>query len=118
MSQEPPKAALQQALRSAWPEIHRSGQGVQYAADGYTELLRAASVQISMSAQGQPTGNAYAERFMRTLKEEEVYLHAYQDFAEEAASERPAQYLRLLRPLPRLSPPNRTRLWRKRLVEI
>lgn len=67
MSQELPKAALQRALRSARPEIHRSDQGVQYAADGYTELLRATSVQISMSAQGQPTGNAYAERFMRTL---------------------------------------------------
>jgi hypothetical protein len=34
-----------------------------------------------MSAQGQPTENADAERFMRTLKEEEVYLHEYQDFA-------------------------------------
>lgn len=82
LSQELPKAALQRALRSTRPEIHHSDQGVQYAADGYTELLRAAGVQISMSAQGQPTENAYAERFMRTLKEEEVYLHEYQDFAD------------------------------------
>jgi putative transposase len=81
LSQELPKAALRRALRSATPEIHHSDQGVQYAADGYTELLRTAGVQISMSAQGQPTENAYAERFMRTLKEEEVYLHEYQDFA-------------------------------------
>lgn len=82
LSQELPKAALVRALRSATPEIHHSDQGVQYAADGYTELLRTAGVQISMSAQGQPTENAYAERFMRTLKEEEVYLHEYQDFAD------------------------------------
>jgi putative transposase len=82
LSQELPKAALVRALRSATPEIHHSDQGVQYAADGYTQLLRTAGVQISMSAQGQPTENAYAERFMRTLKEEEVYLHEYQDFAD------------------------------------
>jgi transposase InsO family protein len=82
LSQELPKAALRRALHSATPEIHHSDQGVQYAADGYTELLRTAGVQISMSAQGQPTENAYAERFMRTLKEEEVYLHEYQDFAD------------------------------------
>ncbi len=79
LSQELPKAALQRALRCATPEIHHSDQGVQYAADGYIALLRAAGVQISMSAQGQPTENAYAERFIRTLKEEEVYLHQYQD---------------------------------------
>lgn len=86
LSQELPKAALVRALRTATPEIHHSDQGVQYAADGYTELLRAANVQISMSAQGQPTENAYAERFMRTLKEEEVYLHEYQDFADARTS--------------------------------
>jgi transposase InsO family protein len=86
LSQELPKAALVRALRSARPEIHHSDQGVQYVADGYTELLRTAGVQISMSAQGQPTENAYAERFMRTLKEEEVYLHEYQDFAEARTS--------------------------------
>ena len=86
LSQELPKAALVRALRRATPAIHHSDQGVQYAADGYTELLRAADVQISMSAQGQPTENAYAERFMRTLKEEEVYLHEYQDFAAARTS--------------------------------
>ena len=86
LSQELPKAALRRALHSATPEIHHSDQGVQYAADGYTELLRTAGVQISMSAQGQPTENAYAERFMRTLKEEEVYLHEYQDFADAHTS--------------------------------
>lgn len=85
LSQELPKAALQQALRNATPEIHHSDQGVQYAADGYTELLRATGVQISMSAQGRPTENAYAERFMRTLKEEEVHLHEYADFADARA---------------------------------
>ena len=80
LTEDLPKAALLRALRERRPEIHHSDQGVQYAADGYVSVLQAAGVQISMSAQGQPTQNAYAERFMRTLKDEEVYLHEYLDF--------------------------------------
>jgi putative transposase len=35
-----------------------------------------------MSAKGTPKENAQAERFMRTLKQEEVYLHEYETYAE------------------------------------
>ena len=38
-----------------------------------------------MTAQGQPTENAFAERLMRTLKEEEVYLHEYRDYDDARA---------------------------------
>jgi putative transposase len=79
MREELPKAALERALSKSHPEIHHSDQGVQYAATGYVSLLEATQVQISMAARGRPTENAYAERFMRTLKEEEVYLHDYED---------------------------------------
>jgi transposase InsO family protein len=82
LSEDLPKAALVRALAERWPEIHHSDQGVQYAATGYVAVLQAAGVQISMAAQGQPTQNAYAERFMRTLKDEEVYLHEYLDFTD------------------------------------
>jgi transposase InsO family protein len=64
------------------PRIHHSDQGSQYVAQGYVDRLRAHQVQISMAAQGCPTQNAYAERFIRTLKEEEVYLHDYETFDE------------------------------------
>ena len=64
------------------PEIHHSDQGVQYAAGGYVARLQAAGTQISMADKGQPTQNAYAERLIRTLKEEEVYLHDYLDFTD------------------------------------
>jgi transposase InsO family protein len=74
------KAALVRALDGHKPEIHHSDQGVQYAASGYVSLLMSDGVQISMAAQGQPTENAYAERFMHTLKDEEVYLHEYLNF--------------------------------------
>lgn len=82
LSEELSKAALQRALASAQPEIHHSDQGVQYAAQGYVQLLQEAQVQISMAAKGTPTDNAFVERFMRTLKEEEVYLHEYRDLAD------------------------------------
>jgi putative transposase len=39
-----------------------------------------------MAARGTPLENAQAERFLRTLKQEEVYRHEYQSFAEAEAS--------------------------------
>ncbi len=75
-------AALQQALQDRVPEIHHSDQGVQYAAESYVRQLRHRQVQISMAAQGEPRENGYAERMMRTIKEEEVDLSDYLDFAD------------------------------------
>jgi transposase InsO family protein len=80
-----PLAALERALSQRCPEFHHSDQGVRYAARGYVGRLEAAGVQISMSDVGRPTQNAFAERFMRTLKEEEVSLHDYLDRAEARA---------------------------------
>lgn len=74
--------ALQQALTLCLPEIHHSDQGVQYAAHAYTDLLKHYEVQISMATQGKPEENGYAERLMRTIKEEEVDLSEYNDFAD------------------------------------
>ncbi len=75
-------AALERALARHTPEIHHSDQGVQYAATGYVERLLSRGIRVSMAARGQPRQNAFAERLMRTLKEEEVYLHEYEDLAE------------------------------------
>lgn len=71
--------ALQRALRLCIPQIHHSDQGVQYAAQAYTDLLKQYGIQISMTTQGKPEENGYAERFMRTIKEEEVDLSEYLD---------------------------------------
>ena len=62
------------------PKIHHSDQGVQYAASEYTELLHSQGVRISMADVGEPTQNGYAERLMRTIKEEEVDLSDYEDY--------------------------------------
>lgn len=75
-------AALEKALALWLPEIHHSDQGVQYAATAYVQRLQERGVQISMAAVGQAHENGYAERLIRTIKEEEVYLGDYQDFAD------------------------------------
>jgi len=72
--------ALCKALEKRCPEIHHSDQGVQYAANRYIELLQGHAVQISMAEVGEPTQNGYAERLMRTIKEEEVDLSDYEDY--------------------------------------
>jgi putative transposase len=75
-------AALERALLGAVPEIHHSDQGVQYAATLYVERLQALGVRLSMATIGEPRENGYAERLVRTIKEEEVYLSEYHDFAD------------------------------------
>jgi transposase InsO family protein len=74
--------ALQMALENADPQIHHSDQGVQYAALAYVNLLKSHGVQISMASIGKAEENGYAERFMRTIKEEEVDLSDYNNFSE------------------------------------
>lgn len=73
-------SALQRALSQHRPEIHHSDQGVQYAATDYVALLQQHQVQISMAAVGKAWENGYAERLMRTIKEEEVDLSEYHDY--------------------------------------
>ena len=74
--------ALQIALQAHTPQIHHSDQGLQYASDAYVNLLKSYEIQISMAAVGKAEENGYAERFMRTIKEEEVDLSEYYDFTD------------------------------------
>jgi putative transposase len=81
--------ALQMALRRRGPKpglIHHSDQGVQYACDAYVELLRSQQIQPSMSRAGTPYDNAICERFMRTLKYEEVYVREYDSVSDARRS--------------------------------
>jgi transposase InsO family protein len=81
--------ALSGALSARQPKpgwIHHSDRGVQYASGAYIDRLRSAEARVSMAAKGTPLENAQAERFFRTLKEEEVYLQEYPTFAIAKAS--------------------------------
>lgn len=71
--------ALERALRGGQPAIHHSDQGLQYAAANYVGTLPK-TTQVSMAAVGAAWQNGYAERLIRTIKEEEVNLSDYRDF--------------------------------------
>jgi transposase InsO family protein len=77
-------ALSQRSWKAEWL-IHHTDRGVQYASTDYTDLLEQNEIQISMSRRGNPYDNARAERFMRTLKEEEVHGANYRDL-EDARS--------------------------------
>jgi putative transposase len=72
--------ALKLALANSRPHIHHSDQGVQYAAGDYVQLLQDAGVNMSMADVGAAWQNGYAERLIRTIKEEEVDLSDYSDY--------------------------------------
>jgi len=74
--------ALRPALAVRQPTIHHSDQGVQYAATAYVDLLQAHGVSISMTDTGAAWQNGYAERAIRTIKEEEVHLSEYRDYRD------------------------------------
>jgi len=81
-------AALHMALRERTvcsELVHHSDQGVQYACQAYTQLLKDHQIQISMGRKGNPYDNAQVESFIKTLKYEEVYLFEYQSLAEAKA---------------------------------
>ena len=84
LDQELTLAALKAALTKSCPGIHHSDQGVQYAAHAYVDLLKKHHIDISMAAVGKAEENGYAERVIRTIKEEEVDLSEYLDFADAA----------------------------------
>jgi putative transposase len=74
--------ALGKAIAERQPApglIHHSDRGVQYASWEYAALLEKHQMVASMSRPGNPYDNARCERFMRTLKQEEIYASAYRD---------------------------------------
>jgi putative transposase len=79
-------AALEQALASfPKPEIFNTDQGSQFTAEAFTKVLRGAGVTISMDGRGRCIDNVFVERVWRSLKYEEVFLHAYDDMDEARA---------------------------------
>ena len=73
---------LQEALSQSVPEIHQSDQGAQYLSNAYLSTLRCHGIEISVAQRRRPWENGYAERLIRTLKEEEVHLNVYEDIYE------------------------------------
>jgi putative transposase len=69
--------ATDHALALATPTIWNSDQGSQFTSPQWTERLLSKGVQISMDGRGRAFDNIFIERFWRSLKYEEIYLHDY-----------------------------------------
>ena len=84
--------AVREAItRYGCPEIFNTDQGCQFTSQEFTGLLNAQGIQISMDGRGCWRDNVVVERLWRSLKYEEVYLHAYETVG--AAHEGIARYL-------------------------
>ena len=69
---------LEEALaRYSKPGIFNTDQGSQFTSADFLTVLRAHQIQISMDGQGCWRDNVFIERLWRSVKYEEVYLHAY-----------------------------------------
>lgn len=70
--------ALEEALaRYGTPEIFNTDQGSQFTAEDFTNVLLGAGVDISMDGKGRWIDNVFVERLWRSVKYDNVYLHAY-----------------------------------------
>jgi putative transposase len=77
--------ALEQALTRGKPEIFNSDQGCQFTSQPFVDTLLQAGVQVSMDGKGRCMDNVFTERLWRSLKHEEIYLHAYESGVEAHA---------------------------------
>lgn len=72
--------ALERALSKATPTVHHLDQGWQYAAIAYIQRLETLGVTVSMVEVGPAWQNGYAERLIRTIREEAIDLYEYYDY--------------------------------------
>jgi putative transposase len=103
--------ARTEALAEAQPVYWNTDQGSHVISPQVIAPLRQAGVQISMDGKGRAIDNSFTERFWRSLKYEEVYLHAYDSprtaragiarYMHFYTTERPHQALEYQRPVER-----------------
>src|SRR4051794_5797047 len=78
--------ALEEALvRHGRPEIFNTDQGSQFTSTDFTGVLKGHGIKISMDGKGRCMDNIFIERLWRSLKYEDIYLHAYASVAEARA---------------------------------
>ena len=69
---------LEEALsKHGKPEIFNTDQGSQFTCPAFTGVLTKHEIKISMDGKGAWRDNVFVERLWRSVKYEEVYLHAY-----------------------------------------
>lgn len=75
--------ALEEAInRYGVPEIFNTDQGSQFTSSAFTDILKQNNIRIPMDGKGRWIDNVFIERLWRSVKYEEVYLHAYESLIE------------------------------------
>ena len=78
--------ALEEAIsRYGAPEIFNTDQGSQFTASSFIQVLQKHRIRISMDGRGAWRDNVFVERLWKSVKYEEVYLHAYDSVAAAKA---------------------------------
>jgi putative transposase len=79
--------ALEEALSmNEKPEIFNTDQGSQFTSEAFTGRLKKEGIDISMDGKGRWRDNVFVERVWKSIKYEEVYLHAYASVSEARTS--------------------------------
>jgi len=79
--------ALEEALSSNdKPEIFNTDQGSQFTSYAFVEKLEKNGIKVSMDGKGRWRDNVFVERVWKSIKYEEVYLHAYETVHEASNS--------------------------------
>lgn len=73
---------LRRTLSCGNCEIFNTDQGAQFTSEGFTELLLANDIKISMDGKGRALDNVFVERLWRSVKYECVYLREWESVKE------------------------------------
>lgn len=75
--------ALEAAIHDyGCPEILNTDQGSQFTSTAFVRLVQDHGIRLSMDGKGAWRDNLFVERLWKTVKYEEVYLHAYDSPAD------------------------------------
>ena len=78
--------AVEEAVeRYGRPDVMNTDPGRQCASRAFTGLLKAQGIRSSLDGRGAWRDNVLVEGLWRSVKYEEVYLHAYDSVAEARA---------------------------------
>ena len=79
--------ALEAAIRDyGLPEILNTDQGSQFTGTAFVGVVQSHGIQLSMDGKGAWRDNLLIERLWKSVKYEEVYLHAYDSVTEARES--------------------------------
>ena len=111
--------ALEDALSmNEKPEIFNTDQGSQFTSESFTGRLKKEGISISMDEKGRWRDNVFVERIWKSVKYEEVYLHAYASVSEARTSiGRYLDFYNSIRPHSSLKAPTPDQVYFHRLPE-